>query len=315
MKDIFKNLFPYNSRVLILALGLTILLFLTTFLGGCSPDRETVAKEGMYIVTSTSILADITSNIVGDLGTVEYLVPIGESPEDYEMIPSDMRKINDADVVILNGLGLENMILRTLQNVSNAPVVFAAEDITPIPLEGSTEPDPHAWLNPTLVKSYVETIYYALSEQKREYARVLYDNAQEYIQQLSELHHWTLDEIAKIPESYRVIVMSENALKYFGDAYGFETVGIWELNAHEEGTPQQISRVVDIVRQKQLPALFIETTVDTRYMKTIENETKVPIAGALYTDAIGKEGSNAESYVDMMKHNVGILVKGLSNRP
>ena len=130
--------------------------------------------------------------------------------------------------------------------------------------------------------------------------------------QLQELDDWIRQAIESIPEQNRIIVISENAMKYFGDAYGFRTEGIWELNAHEEGTPQQFSRIVELVVTEQVPALFVETTVAQRYMKTIAKETGVPIAGELYTDALGLHGSGADTYIDMMMHNVNIMTKGLN---
>lgn len=106
-------------------------------------------------------------------------------------------------------------------------------------------------------------------------------------------------------------MVSENAYKYYGEAYGFQPEGIWELNSHEEGTPQQISRVVELVMENSVPALFVETTVDQRYMETVSRETGFAIAGKVYTDALGPVGSGAETYIQMMEYNTRLFVEGL----
>jgi manganese transport system substrate-binding protein len=278
---------------------------------GCgSQERE--KAEGLHIVTSISILADIAENIVGSRGTVDYLVPIGDNPEDYEPLPSDLQKISNADVLILNGWSVEEGIERSMRNITDK-IVFGTEGIVPIPLVGDPAPDPHAWLDALLVAEYyVENILAALLEIDPAGAEEYKKNAKAYQNDLKELHHWIKEQVQAIPEKNRIIVISENAFKYYGEAYGFHTEGIWELNSHEEGTPQQIARVVDLVRENNLPAIFVETTLDKRYMEIISQETGVPIAGEVYTDALGFKGSHADTYIKMMKHNTNVFVQGLS---
>lgn len=282
---------------------------------GCQSNTDKFAspdKDGVKVLASTSFLADMAKNVVGQLGTVEYIIPIGEGPEHYEMLPSDLRKASNADLLILNGLGLEEMILSSIKNVTNTKILFASDGVEAIPLVGENTPDPHAWLDVRWAIQYVKNIYDGLSAVDPDNASQYLANADAYIEELIKLDRLIKDSVVQIPESKRVIIISENAMKYFGEAYGFQTEGIWELNSHEEGTPQQISRIIDLVRDKQIPALFTETTVDTRYMDTIAKETGVVIAGQLYTDAIGLPDSGADSYIGMMQHNLNVLIAGLT---
>lgn len=292
-----------------------LLIFILITCSGCSQNTVFTGsdKEDIRVVASISILADIIENLIKGRGKVDYLVPIGDNPEDYELLPSDMQKISNADVFFLNGWALERGIERALSsNINNKRIVYLTEGITPIPLVGEDAPDPHAWFDVQLLISfYVENILNTIIEIDPEGEEEYRQNAKNYIAKLQELDTWIKKQAETIPGKNRIIVISENALKYYGEAYGFQTEGIWELNAHEEGTPQQISRIVDLVKEKNLPAVFVESTLDKRYMKTISNETGVPAAGIIYTDALGLPGSGAETYIEMMRHNTNTFVKGL----
>ncbi|WP_026673284.1 metal ABC transporter substrate-binding protein [Alkalihalobacterium bogoriense] len=289
----------------------SVVIFL---LAGCGSDEASSStdSEGLEITTSFSILGDVISEVIGDRGTVNYIVPIGEEPHEYEPVPSDFQRVSDSDVFYVHGLNLEEWLEKLIENVGDVPVVTVSENITPIMLEGDeNEPDPHAWMNVANMQSYIEVIVEDLVERDPEGEDVYRANAEAYLEELAQLDEWIKEEVQKIPEEYRVLVISEDAFKYFGEAYGFQTEGVWELNSHEEGTPSQIARVIDVVRDQNLPAVFVETTVDKRYMESVSNDSGVPIAGEVYTDAVGQEGSGAETYILMMKHNVETFVEGL----
>ncbi len=303
------------KKILLYFLGITLLMSILV-LGGCggpTPSTEESEMDGLSIVTSFSILADVVENIVGERGKVEYLVPIGENPEDYELLPGEMRIASDADIIFINGMNVEGAMEGALRRSTGTSIVILTEGIEPIPLEGDDAPDPHAWLDAGLMKIYVENILHSLIEVDSDGDEIYRKNAEEYILSLEDLDSWIRDETSKIQENNRIIVVSENAYKYYGEAYGFQTEGIWELNSHEEGTPQQISRVVELVKGNNIPALFVETTVDQRYMETVSRETGVTIAGKVYTDALGPAGSGAETYIEMMKFNTELFVEGLKN--
>ena len=294
--------------------SLSFIIVFSLLLVGCSSKDTAQPKEvgdGLEITTSFSVLGDIISQIIGDRGTVEYIVPIGEEPHEYEPVPSDFRKVSDSDVFYINGLDLEEWLEKIVSNVTDTPIVEVSEGVTPIPLVGDDEDDPHAWLSPKNVIIYVENIVSDLIERDPEGKSIYRANADAYIAELKELDAWIEEQVQQIPEEHRLIVVSENAFKYFGADYGFDTEGVWEINSHEEGTPQQISRLVELVRERNVPAVFVESTVDQRYMQTISNETGVPIAGEVFTDAVGGAGSGAETYIDMIKHNVTVFVEGL----
>ena len=302
------------KKVLFYMLCVSLLISILGF-AGCV-DREISSgeekKDSLSIVTSFSILADVAENIVRERGKVEYIVPIGENPEDYELLPGEMRMASDSDVIFINGMNVEGAMEGALKRSTGTPVITLTEGIQPIPLEGDDAPDPHGWLDAGLMKIYVENMLQSLIDVDPAGETVYRKNAEDYLLRLEELDTWIREEVSSIPEKNRIIVVSENAYKYYGEAYGFQTEGIWELNSHEEGTPQQISRVVELVRANEIPALFVETTVDQRYMETVSREAGVAIAGEVYTDALGLPGSGAETYIQMMEYNTRLFVEGLN---
>nr|WP_328703197.1 metal ABC transporter substrate-binding protein [Alkalihalobacterium elongatum] len=299
-----------KKRLLLLASAMVMSLFLVACGGG--DEEQAGTKEGLDITTSFSILGDIVGNVIGDRGTVEYIVPIGEEPHEYEPIPSDFQKVSDSDVFYINGLGLEEWLEKLVQNAGDIPVVTLSEGVTAIPLTNEDGDDPHIWLDVQNVILMVNNLVDDLVERDPDGEDTYRANAEAYIQELEELDAWIKAEMSTIAEDFRMIAISEDAFRYFGQAYGIDTAGIWEINSHEEGTPSQISGLVDKIQERNLPAVFVETTVDQRYMETVANNAGVEIAGEVYTDAVGQDGSGAETYIKMMEHNVNVFVNGLS---
>ncbi|UTR14308.1 metal ABC transporter substrate-binding protein [Salipaludibacillus sp. LMS25] len=300
----------------------TFMVSLSTalFLTACGGDENNEdgnqdnasAEEGIYVTASFSVLADMIEHVLGDRGTVDYIVPIGEEPHEYEPVPNDFRNVNDADVFYVNGLGLEEWLERVVDNASDTEVVSLSDGVDPIPLVGEDEADPHAWLSPKNAPYYVENIVEDLIERDPEGEEEYRANAEAFLAEVEELDTWIEEQVDNIDEAHRTIVISENAFKYFGEDYGFATEGIWEINSHEEGTSGQMNRVIDILREEGIPAVFVETTVDKRYMETVSENSGVEIAGEVYTDAVGTEGTGAETYIEMMRHNAETFVDGLT---
>ncbi len=276
-------------------------------------EEEANGEEELLITTSFSIMADFAENILGDRGTVEYIVPIGEEPHEYEPVPSDFQRVSDSEVFYVNGLDLEEWLQGLIDNTGDVPIVELSEGIDPVALEGDDGNDPHAWLAPGLAPVYVENLVEDLVERDPEGEEEYRENAEQYLEELDELENWTQEKVEEVPEENRIIVLTEDAFKYFGREYGFETDGIWSINSHEEGTPAQINRIIDLAREEQPPYLFLESTIDPRYMESVSENSDVNIYDELiYTDAVGEEGSGAETYIEMMKHNVETIVGALS---
>ncbi|WP_147802982.1 metal ABC transporter solute-binding protein, Zn/Mn family [Alkalicoccus halolimnae] len=276
-----------------------------------NPNNST-NEEGIYVTASFSIIGDMAEAVVGDRGTVDYIVPIGEEPHEYEPVPSNFQEVNDADVFYVNGMNLEAWLERIVDNAADTEIVQVTEGMEEIPLEQEDGPDPHAWLSPKNAEVYIDNIVADLSERDPEGAETFEENGRAYLEEIDTLVVEIEEMLADIPEEQRLIVVSENAFKYFGRDFNMDTDGIWDINSHEEGTTGQINRIIDVLNDRDIPAVFVESTVDKRYMETVADNASLEIAGEVYTDAVGVEGSEASSYIDMMRYNAETFAEGLS---
>jgi manganese transport system substrate-binding protein len=286
---------------------------------GCSTEKE--KSDKVEVVATYSIIYDLVKNVGGDKVEVHSMVPIGANPHEYDPLPEDVKKMTDADVVFYNGLNLEEgnswfeKLLQTSdKDGKDAPVYRVSERVEPIHLESKgleKEPDPHAWLNIQNGIIYVENIRDALMKEDPDHKEYYEKNAEAYITELRKLHDETLTELSSIPEEQRILITSEGAFKYFGEAYQMDTAYIWEINSENQGTPQQIKDLVDFINQGTVPALFVETSVDPRSMETVAKETGVPIKGKVFTDSLGKPGDDGDTYKGMMEWNTKTVINGL----
>ena len=275
-------------------------LFVALLFGllACSKGSSSGASGKLKVVTTNSILADITKNIAGDKIELHSIVPVGQDPHEYEPLPEDVKKTSQADLIFYNGINLETggnawftKLVKNANKVENKDYFAASDGVDVIYLEGQNQAgkeDPHAWLN------LENGILYA------------------YTEKLSKLDQEAKQKFNNIPEEKKMIVTSEGCFKYFSKAYGVPSAYIWEINTEEEGTPDQIKTLVEKLRQTKVPALFVESSVDERPMKTVSKDSNIPIFAKIFTDSIAKEGEKGDSYYSMMKWNLDKIAEGLS---
>ncbi|WP_444684633.1 metal ABC transporter solute-binding protein, Zn/Mn family [Alkalicoccus luteus] len=275
-------------------------------------EAEAASDETLQVTASFSVIADFVEQVGGDHVEVDYIVPRGEEPEEHEPTPGNFQTVADSEAFFVNGMGLESWLQSLMDNASETEAVETAEGINGIALEESDAEDPHAWLNPQNVEIYVENIKEKLIELNPDAEADFEANAEAYVDEISELDAWIEEELSVVPEEHRFLTISEDALVYFGERYDFDTAGIWELNSHEEGTPSQISSMVDEVQERGVPYVFVESTVSPNYMETVSDNADVPIyEEMLYTDGIGADDTGISSYIDMMEHNTEAIRSAL----
>lgn len=303
-------------------------LFLALFLlASCGQEKsngspEISNGEKIQVVTTYSIVYDIVKNVGGDLVEIHSLAPIGSNPHEYDPLPEDVKKTTDADAVFYNGLNLEagnswfNRLMETAdKDGEDAPVFLMSKgvEVKYLTTKGKEgEEDPHAWLDVRNGIKYAENARDGLIKVDPDNADVYKKNTEVYISKLEELHENAEREFNKIPEEKRVLVTSEGAFKYFSEAYGFHAEYIWEINQENQGTPNQITRIVDIINEKGIKGLFLETSIDPRSMEAVSSETDVPILGKVFTDSLGAPGKDGDTYITMMEWNINTIRKGLS---
>lgn len=302
----------------IMMLSLTIFILLVT---ACSNVSEGEAdNDKLKIVATYSIIADMTENIVGEKAEVYSMVPIGTDPHMYDPLPKDTSKVSSADLVFYNGMNLETGKgwFQDLLDVTNKKdVAFAVSDeVTPMYLTEKgkeTQEDPHAWLDIQNAIKYVDIITTRVIEKDPDNKEFYLHNQSEYVKKLNELDQYAKEAVEKIPQEKRILVTSEGAFKYFSKAYGFESAFIWEINTDSQGTPEQMKNIINIIDKNQVPALFLETSVNPKTMETISNETGVPIHSKIFTDSLAKKGEEGDTYIKMIKWNIDKVVEGLSS--
>ena len=298
---------------------LVALLFLP-FFAACSAGEAGSDNGKLNVVVTNSILADMTKNIAGDKINLHSIVPIGQDPHEYEPLPEDIAKASAADLIFYNGINLENAwfikMVKNAQKVENQDYFAASDGVEVIYLEGQSEKgkeDPHAWLSLENGIIYAQNIAKQLMAKDPENKDIYQQNLDTYIQQLAALDEEAKSSFAAIPTDKKLIVTSEGCFKYFSKAYDIPSAYIWEINTEEEGTPQQTKDLVQKLKAGPTPtALFVESSVDDRPMKTISRETGIPIYAKIFTDSIANKGEDGDSYLAMMKWNLEKITEGLS---
>jgi len=296
---------------------LSVLAVVALLCSGCGwpQARARALDDGRpLVVTTISILADLTREVAGDHVVVESLVEIGGDPHTYEPVPSDAGKISDADLILRNGPGLEHW-LDTLIDASSVPrpVTTVTDGIQPLTIAGAgSDPDPHLWMDPVAVRRYVDTISSALSDLDPAHAEDFRRNARRYRQRLDRLDEFVAVQLSTIPAEQRRLVTTHDAFRYFGQRYGLEVAGtIWSVSTEREPSATEVATLVDTVRSQGVPAVFVETTINPDLMQQVARDAGVAVGPPLYGDSLGEPGSGADTYLGMMRANTAALVTGL----
>ncbi|MBM6615403.1 metal ABC transporter substrate-binding protein [Desemzia sp. RIT804] len=283
-------------------------------------DTENV-QTALNVVATNSIIADMAEQVGGDLINMHSIVPVGTDPHEHEVLPEDIQKAEEADIILYNALNLEtgngwfNNLMETTNKTENEDFFAVSKDVEPLYLTsaGQTDQaDPHAWLDLQNGIKYVREIEQIFISKDPTNETTYTANADAYIEQLNELDTQAKSAFNDIPEEKKLLVTSEGAFKYFAKAYGLVGGYIWEINTESQGTPEQMTQIIDSVETSEVPVLFVETSVDSRSMERVSQETGLPIYTEIYTDSIAKEGEPGDSYYNMMKWNIEKVHEGLN---
>ena len=274
------------------------------------------AKQ-IHAVVSFSILADIVSQVGGENVTVTSLVGRNEDTHVYEPKPQDAVALAKADVVIINGLGLEGWMDRLVQTASTkAKLVTASKGIAPRKLEedGQQIPDPHAWQNPANGLIYARNVADALCEVDAEDCGVFRANVEAYGAEINVLDDSLHNRFAQIPERRRQVITTHDAFAYFGAAYGIRFLAAEGISTESEPSAQNLGKLISQIRHDQITALFLENMEDPRILEQISKETGVRPGGTLFADALSKPGEGGATYLEMIKHNAELLIAAMMGK-
>jgi zinc/manganese transport system substrate-binding protein len=262
------------------------------------------------VIASFSILGDFVREVGGDAVAVSVIVGPDSDAHVYEPTPADARKVSEAKLVFVNGLGLEGWFDRLVAAANaKARVVVATAGITPRQLDGGF--DPHTWQDVANARRYVENIRDALKSADPARAALYEARAAAYLATLDALDKEVASAIAAIPSQRRRIVSTHDAFGYFSARYGLAFIAPQGVSTEAEPSARDIARIIDAARREKVAAVFLENISDPRLAQRLAKESGVKLGGELYSDALSKPDGPATSYVAMMRHNVEELTKAL----
>lgn len=265
------------------------------------------------VVTTFTIIQDMAQNVAGDAAIVESITKPGAEIHEYEPTPQDIVKAQSADLVLWNGLGLERWFEKFFGNVKNVPSAVLTEGIEPMGIsEGpyNGKPNPHSWMSPANAIIYVENIRKALGKLDPANTATYDANAKAYTEKLKAIDEPIRTKLTEIPEAQRWLVSSEGAFSYLIRNYGMKELYLWPVNADEEGTPRQVRKVIDTVRQNKIPVVFSESTISDKPMRQVAKETGARYGGVLYVDSLTAADGPAPTYLKLLEFNAQAIVKG-----
>lgn len=297
----------FGAAIIALSLGL--------FPSGSLQAQEAGGRGGrpLRVVTTFTVIQDIAQNVAGTAAIVESITKPGAEIHGYQPTPLDIVKAQNADLVLWNGLNLERWFERFFENLKDVPGVVITEGIEPMgitqgPYTG--KPNPHAWMSPTNALIYIENIRKALSEHDPANAEVYRKNAEAYAAEIRAIDEPLRKRLAAIPEEKRWLVTSEGAFSYLARDYDLREAYLWPINADEQGTPQQVRQVIDLVRKHEIPVVFSESTISDKPARQVARETGARYGGVLHVDSLSDERGPVPTYLKLLEVTVDTIAKG-----
>jgi manganese/iron transport system substrate-binding protein len=272
-------------------------------------------SEGFKVVTTFTIIADMARNVAGDAAVVESITKTGAEIHNYQPTPGDLVKAQDADLILWNGLNLEQWFEQFFGNLSAVPSAVVSDGVDPIGIgEGpySGKPNPHAWMSPAAGLIYVENIRKAMAQHDPANAETYQRNAGAYKQKIEATVAPIRARLAAVPPERRWLVSSEGAFTYLTRDFGLRELYLWPINADQQGTPQQVRKVIDAVRANRIPAVFSESTISPDAAQQVARETGAAYGGVLYVDSLSEANGPVPTYLDMLRVTSETIAKAIA---
>lgn len=302
-----------------------LFLFIIPFLllvslSACSVPQTT--PTGIKVVASTTMVGDVVSQIGGKHIQLTVLYPVGADPHTFEPRPQDVAAISEAKIIFLNGLELEHSLEGILDSNATGGIVEVSDGVEVLDYSEATQEgegthghaagDPHTWMDPNLVKVWVNNIESALSTQDPTHADEYAANAANYLTQLSDLDSWIQTEVANIPVDSRKLVTDHENLGYFIHRYNFKLVGLMvdSLSTGSSPSAQDLAKLEDLIKQQGVKAIFIGSTINPNLTDQVASDTGTQVI-TINTESLGTPGSDTATYIQFIQKLVTAIVNGL----
>ena len=284
----------------------------TAALPACS--RE--SGDGRFkVVTRFTVIADMARNVAGDAAVVESITKPGAEIHNYQPTPRDLVAAQDADLILWNGLNLEMWFGQFLDNLGDIPDAVVSDGVEPIGIGTgpySGKPNPHAWMSPDAALVYVDNIAAAFARHDPENAATYAANADAYKQRIREAIDPIRARFREIPAERRWLVTSEGAFSYLALDFGLRELYLWPINADQQGTPQQVKRVIDRMRENAIPTIFSESTISPDPAKQVARETGARYGGVLFVDSLSEADGPVPTFIDLLRVTSQRIADGLT---
>ena len=291
---------------------LKLVLIIAAVLWAIAPSS---AADKFKVVTTFTILADMARNVAGEAADVQSITKPGAEIHGYEPTPSDIIRAQGADLILWNGLNLERWFEQFFSNLTDVPSVVLTDGIVPMSISGGEytgKPNPHAWMSLDNALIYVENIRKALVQYDPDNAAIYDTNATAYAQKLTDAIMPLRAQILAVPEERRWLATCEGAFSYLTRDFQMQELYLWPINADAQGTPQQVRKVIDSIRENNIPVVFCESTVSQAPAKQVARETGVNYGGVLYVDSLSEADGPVPTYIDLLRVTTETIAKGLN---
>ena len=278
-------------------------------------DAQPARRPGWKpkVVTTFTIIQDIAQNVAGNAATVESITRPGAEIHDYQPTPQDVVRAQGADLVLWNGMNLERWFERFVDTAKGVHSAVVSDGVVPMPIrEGPylDKPNPHAWMSPSSALIYVENIRRALAALDPANAATYAANATAYAARVRAIEAPMRARLASIPAAQRWLVTSEGAFSYLARDFGLREAYLWPINADQQGTPQQIRRLIDTVRRNKIPVVFSESTVSDKAARQVARETGARYGGVLFVDSLSEADGPVPTYLKLLEVTVDTIARG-----
>lgn len=281
-----------------------------------------IAERKIHVVATTGMVGDVVKNVGGDRLEITTLMGPGIDPHAFKASERDVISLAEADLIFYNGLHLEAKMAEVFERmqgrvrtVAIAHAIDKAELLAPPEFEGAF--DPHVWFDVGLWAHTVDSVEEALIEIDPSSEDLYRSNAEQYRSELEELDAYVAEQAKLVPPERRIVITAHDAFNYFGEGYGFEVRGLQGISTATEAGAADVRDLADEIAQREIPAIFVETSVSTRFVTAVQEAVRsrgfeVAIGGELFSDAMGDAGTPEGTYIGMVRHNIDTIVGGLS---
>jgi manganese transport system substrate-binding protein len=273
-------------------------------------------NDKIVALSTFTIIADMVGEVGGDKVESISLTKPGAEIHGYQPTPDDLVQASKADIMFENGMNLEVWTEKLRASIPDVPVTRVSEGVTVQYIAEDAyagKPNPHAWMSPEQGLIYVENIRKALVAQAPQHEAYFNARAETYANEIRAVDKQLEEALGKLPENNRVLVTCEGAFTYLATDYGLTEEYLWAINSESQGSPQQVAKIIEVVKEKQIPAVFCESTVEPRIQQEVVAATGARLGGTLFVDSLSDESGPASTYLKLLQHTADTIITALTN--